>query len=223
MIPVYVNVFNRLATTRTLCEQIARLDGAVPIIIDNASTWGPLLDWYSECDYEVIKLRENMGHHAPWRCGAVRSDNSSLYCVTDCDLDLDGVPADLLSVLEVPLHWPRVVKSGIGLRLDDVPAWQSDVLTWERRFWTQPTNNGPYFWALVDTTFAMYSAATPDSVATTVRVKATRTDAPYLARHMPWYLDLENLDKENANYFRTANSSNSWKIGNGKLTAGYSR
>lgn len=221
MIPVYVNVFNRLTTTRTLCEQIARLDNAVPIIIDNASTWGPLLDWYSECDYEVIKLRDNLGHHSPWRCGAVRSDGSPLYCVTDCDLDLNEVPKDLLSVLEYSLDHNRVIKSGVGLRIDDVPKSQTSVISWEKRFWKKPTVDNRFFWAPIDTTFAMYSSRTPDSVATQVIVKATRTNVPYVARHMPWYLDLTNLDDENKNYFRTANSSNSWKPDGSKLHSSF--
>ena len=45
MTPVIVNVFNRLTTTRKLCEQLAER-GCRPIILDNASTWEPLLEWY---------------------------------------------------------------------------------------------------------------------------------------------------------------------------------
>jgi hypothetical protein len=221
VIPVYVNTFNRLTTTRRLCEQIAALDNAVPIIVDNNSTWEPLLDWYRDCPFEVIRLTENMGHHAPWTCGATARPNEGFYCVTDCDLDLEGVPADLLDVLREPLtSWRNPpVKSGTALRIDDFPPWQTQVKEWESRFWRQRVE-GNYYWAPIDTTLAMYRSHTPVRIATKVAgVRAVRVAGPYTARHMPWYLDPTNLDEENANYFATANSSNSWRPDGNKLVS----
>lgn len=221
MIPVYVNVFNRLTLTRTLCEQIAALDGAVPIIIDNASTWQPLLDWYQHCPFEVIRLTENYGHHAPWRTGATARPNNGFYVVTDCDLDLEGVPADLMDVLRQPLtSWNNPpVKSGVALRIDDLPPFQVQVREWESRFWKNRVD-GFRYWAPIDTTLAMYRAHTPVRVATKVAgVRALRTAGAYTARHMPWYLDPTNLDEENRNYFATANDSNSWRPDGDKLTS----
>lgn len=222
MIPVYVNTFNRLTTTRKLCEQIAALENAVPIIVDNNSTWEPLLDWYADCPFEVIRLPNNIGHHAPWISGAVDNLRSPFYCVTDCDLDLDGVPVDLMAVLQEPLTWRRmlgVVKSGVALRINDLPPWQTQVKEWESRFWKTPLC-GPYYAAPIDTTLAMYRANTPVRVACRVAgVRAVRAGGPYTARHVPWYLNLNKLDEENRNYFATANSSNSWRPNGDKLTS----
>jgi hypothetical protein len=221
VIPVYVNTFNRLTTTRKLCEQIAALDNAVPIIVDNASTWEPLLDWYRDCPFEVIRLTENMGHHAPWKCGATARPNEGVYCVTDCDLDVEGVPADLLDVLREPLtSWRNPpVKSGVALRIDDLPPWQTQVREWESRFWRQRAD-GFRCWAPIDTTLAMYRSHTPVRIATKVAgIRAVRAGGDYTARHMPWYLDPTNLDDENANYFATANSSNSWRPEGDKLVS----
>ena len=224
MTPVYVNVFNRLTTTRKLCEQIAKLDQAEVIIIDNDSTWEPLLDWYASCPYEVIRLRENLGHHAPWLCGAVFQDPAPFYCVTDCDLDIEGVPLDALEVLQRPFYMPRmnVVKVGLSLRIDDLPDWQASVKTWEQRWWKRPVAGGAYYHAAVDTTFACYRRETDIDTATSVaNVSSLRSAMPYTARHVPWYLDGENLDEENANYFATANESNSWKPNGKGLYAPY--
>lgn len=220
MTPVYVNVFNRFTTTRRLCEQIAAIDDAVPIVIDNASTWEPLLDWYRDCPFEVIRLTENMGHHAPWKCGATTRRNDGFYCVTDCDLDLEGVPADLMDVLMHPIgRWPiPPVKSGVALRIDDLPTWQTQVIEWEQRFWRHKT--GIYYHAPIDTTLAMYRANTPIRIATKVAgIRATRAAGPYITRHMPWYLNPTDLDAENANYFATANGSNSWRPEGDKLVS----
>lgn len=225
MIPVYVNTFNRLTTTRRLCEQIAALDNAVPIVVDNASTWEPLLEWYEQCPFEVIRLTDNLGHHAPWKCGATSRMNEGYYCVTDCDLDLEGVPVDLMHTLTVPLiSWTAPpVKSGVALRIDDLPVWQTQVKDWESRFWRQPIADRfkvIRYWAPIDTTLAMYRANTPVRIATRVAgIKSVRTAGPYTARHMPWYLDPTSLDDENKNYFATANSSNSWRPAGDKLVS----
>ena len=224
MTPVFVNVFNRLTTTRTLCDQIAKLEGAEVIIIDNDSTWEPLLDWYNDCPFEVIRLHENLGHHAPWICGAVEQGSSPFYCVTDCDLDLTGIPFDALEVLQRPFSMPRinVIKCGLSLRIDDLPPWQESVRTWEQRWWRRPVCGGSYYAAAVDTTFASYRRGTDFSTATSVaNVASIRAAMPYTARHVPWYLDGENLDEENANYFATANASNSWKPNGKALAAPY--
>lgn len=220
MIPVYINVFNRLTLTRTLVEQVEQLDDAVPIIIDNASTYEPLLDWYETNPCELIRLRSNMGHHAPWLSGVVSHDASEWYVVTDCDLDLSGVPRDALSVLRVPFDWRSgVVKSGLGLRIDDLPEWQSEVVRWESQYWRSPARAG-YYWAAIDTTFAMYHRSTKLDLAMSIQgVKCVRSGGQYIARHMPWYLDCEKLDPENEHYFQTASPSNSWRPCGRSLTA----
>jgi len=221
MIPVIVNVFNRLTTTRKLCEQIAALDNAYPIIVDNASNWAPLIDWLNDCPFEVIRLTENLGHHACWKAGIVNRPNDGFYCVTDCDLDLQGVPADLMEVLRVPLNWTRrnVIKSGVALQIDDLPPWQTQVKEWESRFWRNRIG-GDYYATPIDTTLAMYRAGTPVRIATKVAgVRSVRVGGQYTARHVPWYLDPTNLDEENANYFATANESNSWRPDGNRLTS----
>jgi hypothetical protein len=220
--PVFVNVFNRLTTTKRLCSQLAAMPNVRVVIVDNASTYQPLLDWYGECPHEVVRLESNMGHHAPWLSGTVGSiATSGYYCVTDCDLDLDGVPLDLMDVLRAPLvscvaGVCGVKKSGISLRIDDLPEWQTEVVNWEQQFWEKPLAGGRYYDASIDTTLCMYPADLPHIDAMTIgEIKTVRSAMPYTARHVPWYLDCQNLDEENQQYFETANSSNSWKP-NGK-------
>lgn len=225
MIPVFINTFNRLNTTRKLVDQVAALTNAKPIVIDNASTWGPLLEWYESCPCEVIRLRENLGHHAPWMSGVISQDDSDFYAVTDCDLDLDGIPCDAISRLIEPLVWYKsvIIKSGFGLRIDDLPEWQNSVRRWESQWWRRPLSKDERFYrAAIDTTFALYRRDTPHDLATkVVGVPCVRSGYPYVARHVPWYLDGENLDEENANYFATANSSNSWRPNGRHLAAPY--
>lgn len=220
-IPIYINVFNRLTTTKSLVEHCLMMRNAVPIIVDNNSTWGPLIDWYSQVqgDIEIVRLGRNEGHHAPWmvieqQSSFFRKWGQDKYVVTDCDLDIGDVPCDVLEHLEIPLSWLSisVVKSGLTLKIDDLPEWQNGVVSWESQFWRRKFSQDDRFYeAPIDTTFAMYSCETPFLVAKTTSQICSRSTPPYTARHMPWYLDGENLDEENANYFRTSNPSNSWR------------
>ena len=219
-IPIFINVRNRLTTTQKLVEQCALLPNAVPILVDNDSSWPPLLEWYKTCPFEVYYLRNNVGHHAPWTHVISQTHNfiskwGEFYVVTDCDLDIGRCPIDLLEVLRAPFELPatRVTKVGTGLQIDDLPPWQSNVVNWESQWWKKPAKGiGNYYWAAIDTTFAMYRSRTPISTATkVVGVKSLRTGFPYVARHTPWYLDGDNLDPENKHYFLTSSASNSWK------------
>lgn len=227
MIPVYINVYNRITTTRNLVEQVTQLDNARPIVVDNDSDYEPLLDWYETNPCEVIRLRENLGHHAPWTSGIIEVDEADLYVVTDCDIDIAGVPLDVLQVLESPFEWDHVrpIKSGLALRIDDLPPWQTAVVQWESRWWRQKVFTASnWYRAPIDTTFALYQRGTTmRQVQDVIRTPAVRLGGEYQARHMPWYLDGENLDEENTNYFATASGSNSWKPSGKALAASYTQ
>jgi hypothetical protein len=225
MIPVIVNVFNRLTTTKKLCSQLAEMPDVKITIIDNNSDWSPLLEWYeTECEYDIIRLNENMGHHAPWKSGVVaRFSHEEYYCVTDCDLDLENIPLDLMHILRYPLCHPSMAKlgikkSGVSLRIDDLPEWQTHVRNWEGRFWKRSMANG-YYRAPIDTTLCMYPYSLPNYIAMSVMGATTvRSPSGYSARHIPWYLDGDDLDEENINYFMTANRSASWRPNGSSLT-----
>jgi hypothetical protein len=215
-IPIYINTFNRLTTTRAMVQQIAALAGAVPIIIDNDSAYPPLLEWYQQAPCEVIRLKENLGHHAPWLSGVIEADAAEVYGVTDCDLDLSGVPADALEVLQSAFRWRRPpVKSGLALRIDDVPRTQTRVIEWESRWWQRRcVSDRRFYAAAIDTTFALYRQQTPAAVAMRVAgVYAVRLAGEYQCRHVPWYCDVANLSDEDHYYFANANQSNTWRPG----------
>lgn len=223
-IPVYINNFNWLTSTRDMAEWFACIRGVEPIIIDNASTYQPLLDWYAnknECPYKVIRLEANHGHRAPWNQSCVLWGHthramfgSDYYAVTDPDLDFTGVPWDLLDVCiegfqqDIP---GEIVKVGIGLRIDDIPDHSRQrVHACEGSYWIRPSGDR-YFYAPVDTTFAVYHCKTEHRYAMDLGVKTLRTQPPYIARHLPWYWRKEDLNDEQRYYFEHANSSNSWK------------
>ena len=121
MIPVWINNRDRLSTTRALVEYLRQVPGCRPIIVDNASTYPPLLGWYGRCGVEVQRLAFNGGSQAPWRFADL-ARGAAYYAVTDSDLDLDGVPLDLLAVLRDGLNrFPEANKAGLSLEVHDLP------------------------------------------------------------------------------------------------------
>jgi len=67
-IKVVINNRNRLTTTKNLVEHLLRLNPEEKIIIiDNKSTYQPLLDWYKQVENKVrVIYEDNHGHLAVW-------------------------------------------------------------------------------------------------------------------------------------------------------------
>ena len=86
--PIIINNRDRLTTTKKMVEDLFKLNKNSRIhIIDNASTYVPLLEWY-----EVIKDRvtihkyHNVGHLALWSTGMIKSFADEWLCYTDSDI-----------------------------------------------------------------------------------------------------------------------------------------
>jgi hypothetical protein len=201
--------YNRLEWPRRMAEQLAGRLGVEPVILDNASTYPPTLEWYRSCPYKVVRLGYNFGHLAPWITGHAYWAGAR-YIVSDPDLDLSGVPADAVSHLVRELDAnPQLRKVGLGLRIDDLPDTPAgrEAARWEQQFWTDGTGGG-FFDANIDTTFAVYAAEREGLPF----MRARRSDAPYLARHLPWYLTPESLSDEGAYYLRTLARDTHWSV-----------
>lgn len=217
-VPIYLISFNRLTWLRQLAEQCQKFPDSTVVIVDNASTYPPLVDWLHNCPYETVRLPANIGHQSPWRGDVIRPLaehekrwGTPHYVVSDHDLSVETVPSDALAVLQDGLtRWPQTGKVGLSLAIDDVhPAWAAKVQAWESQFWTTP-QHGMYFQAAIDTTFAMYHARTPGTTAQEVQRGALRTAPPYMAKHLPWYLDAAAIDDEHRYYWRMCNNSANW-------------
>lgn len=194
MIPVYINNRNRLTTTRAMVEYLANVPGAYPVIIDNDSTYPPLLEWYKTYQGSIILPKENLGPWAAWKLGIDLALDSDYYVVTDSDLDLSAVPTDLLERLQSGLErFPKVIKAGLSLEIDDVPREIAEqVHDWEHTYW-QRRLSAEWWDAPIDTTFAMYRKGW--SRATQCTAPAIRADHPYVARHIPWYRILDDEER----------------------------
>lgn len=213
-IPVIINNCNLLTWPRAMVERIKdyRSVGEV-IIIDNGSTYPPLLQWYDTEPCTIIRTA-NIGHKAPWTTGMVKQlcRDHEFYVVTDPDLDLSGTPDDTLEYLFDKQLESELPKLGLLLNLEAVTPGMiyHRYLQWyerERRI-SSPIINDMMTRVTVDTTFAIYPRAYQSYF-----VGGGSTLAPYQAKHMPWLYTKETLaaDAEFNYYLDHATTSASIK------------
>lgn len=207
---------NRLALPKRMADFIADSPGATPVIIDNNSTYPPLLEYYETCPHKVLRLDRNWGNCVVWAGPPPRGsilDHFGLdghFIVTDPDLEIDHMPKDWLHELEVGLEYdtPRSWKSGFGLRIDDLPPGVEHRQTLE---WSRPVLDGRYYLSGIDTTFCLCRTRLHSFA-------AIRTGKmPYLARHAPWYYQrVEDLPPDELYYLKSI-TPGKWNWFSGEL------
>ncbi len=186
-----------------MIEWLRRLGVANVVVLDNASTYPPLLQYYQDAEankiLSLIRLEKNVGPWGFWQLD-LHKKLQTPYVVTDSDLiPHESCPDDILqTMLQVLLSNPTAGKVGPGLVIDDLPTHYRKselVYAWEQQFWHQPIARG-LFRANIDTTFAIY----PQGSAFNNQDSNIRLGYPYLMRHTPWYIDDSNLDEEEIFY-----------------------
>lgn len=210
-VPVVINGFNRLGWLRQQLDWLRRAGMRRVIVLDNASTYAPLLEYLRTLrDAEVIPLGRNAGSFALWRTPAWRRVKDSWYVYTDPDvIPVEECPADVVRRLhEILLRHPRAHKAGLGLKIDDLPqtfSRREEVLRWEEPYWTKPLAPG-VFDAPVDTTFALYRPWARGGW----WIPAVRTGGDLIVRHMPWYADATAPDEEERHYRAAASRGSTY-------------
>jgi len=216
-IPVLIIVRDRLTSLARLVERLERSGQERIVLVDNASTYPPLLEYLAASKHEVVFTQRNDGPSSPWRSGLV-SGISGRFVVTDPDVYPDaGCPDDYIPALVDALDdlRPRsVLKVGMSIRVDDLPLNEvaQSMVVWEvPRFWQRTLGVGrrgeTLYDAFVDTTFALYSPGSPHDAGC---AKAARIGPPYQLRCDPWYEDPLELSDEERYYCLHANQASNW-------------
>lgn len=194
-IPVFIIVRDLLTPLQQLVAWLERAGSERIVLVDNESTYPPMVEYLSATPHTVIRCGWNMGQRAPWLSGAVfELAPDEPYVVTDPDIVPDDeCPLDAIEhFLELLDAHPGIQRVGFGLRIDDLPDHygpKHDVVAWETPFWQQEIEPG-LFSAAIDTTFAVTRVSRPASV------PSIRTGPPYVARHLPWYDDTAHPSDE---------------------------
>jgi hypothetical protein len=209
-VPVIINNRNRLSTLIPLVNWLEGAGVQRIVILDNASTYPPLLDHYTSSAHTVVHLSGNMGYLALWETPVWHEFSDQHYVYTDADVVPDETcPLDLIDrLLDVLQRFPQIEKAGPGLRIDDLPdsnKAKSEIMQRESVFWQRQVEPGLYD-APIDTTFALYRPGARGGYWSA----AYRTGPPYIARHLSWYIDSEALDPEETFYRAHSNQDSYW-------------
>jgi len=203
-IKVVINNRNRLTTTKTMVEHLLFLNpNEQIIIIDNGSTYPPLLKWYDSIKKLVdIRFNKNEGHLALWAT-QLDKELGEYFIYTDSDIVLpNDFPKFWKMIMYNQINWQSSFdKIALAIHIDDLPdhyRYKNQVIRNESRWWLEKHDSEMFdylYKADTDTTFAMMRNF-GDNCYKSLRLG--REDM--ICRHHGWYLDLENLDEEEQYY-----------------------
>lgn len=221
-IPIIINNFNRLTFLKILINSLEKRGYLNIIILDNQSTYPPLLEYYKQINYEVIFLKSNFGMDALWISGVFRRFKRDFFVYTDPDVvPVDECPDDFMLFFLNSLKKYRLAsKVGFSLMIDDIPdcfAFKKQVVESEEHFFTDLRREEHLYWAPIDTTFALYRPRAKRRHANN-NIEMYRTGFPYMARHLPWYSDSSNPDEETRYYLDQIVKKTSWSGRSRSLT-----
>jgi len=190
-IPIFINNRDLLEWPKKLVEFLTQAGYNEITIIDNDSTYPPLLRYYEETSVTVHELGRNLGLRALFDCGILDSPKYSnrMYVYTDSDcIPALNCPTDFLRRFhQILINHTEIPKAGFSLC-----AWNWAHHWWEVEAGYFSNRIGDYAYAApIDTTFALYRNSVRSYC-----VGGYRTTHPYLCRHMPWELLRVSLDEQ---------------------------
>lgn len=224
-IPIFIITFNRLWSLIPTFEAVTKLKGDYQIIFcDNNSKYQPLIDW--------LKDREKEGYKVYWNKTSdlykeidktvlewYKTNDSDYFAIMDPDVVIQA-PDDLLEfyvhLFEQNKHIHRV---GLLMRYDDLPdhyPLKQRVLKKQHKLYgSQPTttitwkNNEVKYLdhSSIDTTFTMFRKGFRNY---RNYKNAIVTLAPYHAKHLDWYIDVNNMNEDQIQYCKRQNRFAHW-------------
>lgn len=200
-IPIILNNFNRLSTTKKLADDLSKLGYTNIHILDNNSTYSPLLDWYEHCPYKVELLGKNYGQLAVYNSDYINKF-TGWVAYSDSDIELNpNTPRGFVEKMQDTAENYNAPKVGLALRIDDLPTTRYGlyVKSEEQKFWLYSVEHQIYK-AWVDTTFSIIRVGQPFTY------EALRVGGDFTAKHIPWYLNYDNLSEEEKYYIEHSDS-----------------
>ena len=188
-------------------------------IIDNQSTYPPLLKWYEESGLDIFynNITENSCHAfrdlVQLNHPKFTQIISGWYVFNDSDIIPEsGLPENFIEdLINYAIKYNKS-KVGMSIRIDDIDRsyplneW---VYSYESTYWTNGIidDNIELYPHPIDTTFSVHSPNTiPTWSSDTLRV-----GKPYLVKHAPFYYDPDNLPEDEKYYLTHMNrQSSNW-------------
>jgi hypothetical protein len=208
--------YNQYTYIKKMVNQLKDLTNDI-IIIDNNSTFKPLLDYYeTEYKYTLLKMDKNHGHKVYER-KFVNNICGNLFVITDPDLEFnEKLPKTVLNDFIRLSNQYRAGRIGMAIEINsskirsELTYAGMPLKTWEGRFWTNKIKDSKYelYNAPIDTTFCLLNYK-HNKYGLSIRVAGN-----YVCKHLPWYYDFERdlIDNEYNSYLKDNISSNFFKL-----------
>jgi len=208
-IPIVLNNYNRLTTTKKLADDLSRLGYTNIHILDNKSTYPPLLEWYDNCSYTVKRLEDNLEQLAIYNSGYINEwlNKEPWIVYSDPDIELNvNTPHDFIDTIISKMEKYSKTKGGLALRIDDLPdnPYANHFREWESKYWLNELEKDVYD-AQIDTTFCVIKPGA------CFDYQAIRLGGDFTARHVPWYTQFDNLDEEEKYYLEQSKDWSTYK------------
>lgn len=210
--PTFLICRDRVSCTAELVRWLEAAGQQQIYLVDNDSSYEPLLEYYESTPHTVIRMGGNTGHTGIWLHGIVDKYAANQYfIVSDPDtIPIEQCPLDAVDYFRSILDkYEDRTKVGFGMYIEDLPdhyKFKQDVIKFESEYlrWGAP-EPGLNF-APIDTTFALYRPGATQDIS-----YSCRTQYPYVVRHLPWYIDSNNPGEEEEYYIQHAHPRvNSW-------------
>lgn len=181
-------------------------------IIDNASTYPKLLEYYeNEYKYDLIRMDKNYGHNV--YLDKMYDELPIKFIITDPDLELNkDLPINFIEELDKLSEKYKKWKVGVALDISEKDKIFSNndymfgksIYDFESKYWTNKIGENLYD-AQIDTTLCLcnkkYYINLPYS-------PAIRVSDNYTAKHLPWYKEIwQNYPKDEFEYYKNNNTS----------------
>jgi len=202
-IPIIIQNRDRVSCLKEQIEAFEKRGYKNIHIVDVASTYIPLLEYYKTLPHEIIYYPTNEhGHTTFVNAGIVQQFSHDWYAYTDPDIiPCEDCPDDFMEFFWNLLQYsPDLLKAGFSLKIDDIPEHyepKQELVGWEKQYWVNKLPSLNAYLAPIDTTFALCRPGTSP-----IWAWAARSGSPYVARHSSWYLDLKNLPEEEIYYYK---------------------
>ncbi len=209
-VPIFINARDRLGVMKKIIDWLLAAGYRNLIILDNASTYPPLLEYYSilerDSRIKIIRFEKNFGYKSLWLSGVLEQLKiSTPYVYTDPDiLPIESCPKDFVKRLMKILNSNHEIrKVGFGLVWENITFFDKvKAQETERAYYNGSRIGDNLYYTQVDTTFALYSNVRHYSLRFSLR-----TTGNLMAYHLSWYFDYDNLPEDERYYLEHADKA----------------
>jgi len=211
-IPCLIIAYNNYTYVKKICERLINITNNI-FIVDNNSTYGPMVNFLDNSKLNIIRLSKNHGHRV-YELESIKKIVGPIFLLTDPDIEIsDAVDKKTIQIMYETSEKYKIRKVGVALDIsgdnlrEDVKYENQTIKQWESKFWQNKVMHEEIemYWADIDTTFCLINNNY------TTNWPYIRLAGPYTSKHLPWYKDWKNqlMPGEYESYM-SGNRSTNW-------------